>query len=107
MDLTLNKLLQDILNNEGGLRKNINPKVWGPPGWMFLEKVADSYPVKPKNIDKLRMVNFLTSLGYALPCKKCRANYIRFAMEYPPDKYVASSRKVKQWLRLYKRLNNK
>lgn len=94
--------LFEYLNKEGGVRKNVNPRIWGSSGWKFLDKVADSYPIAPTHNDKVQMINFLTSLGYALPCEKCRVNYIQFSMDYPPVNYVTSKRRVKQWFRLYK-----
>ena len=104
-------LLRDIqtallrsLEEEGGTRKNINPKIWGRSGWVFLDKVADSYPTKPTKNDKLQMIRFLTSLGYALPCQKCRYSYIDFSIDHPPVDYVDNKRKVKQWIKLYKKL---
>ena len=98
----IQRALLESIAEEGGRRKNINPKIWGRDGWAFLDKVADSYPVKPDKHDRLQMIRFLTSLGYALPCQKCRHNYIDFVMEYPPVDYVGSKRRVKQWIKLYK-----
>lgn len=105
MSLTLHEIqlsLFEYLSKGGGVRKNVNPSVWGPSGWKFLDKVSDSYPVTPTRNDKIQMINFLTSLGYALPCERCRVNYVQFSMNYPPVDYVSSRRRVKKWFRLYK-----
>ena len=31
---------------------SLNPKVWGPHAWFFLETVAMAYPIDPTNEDK-------------------------------------------------------
>ena len=32
---------------------NINPSIWGEPGWIFLHSITFSYPEKPTKEDKI------------------------------------------------------
>jgi hypothetical protein len=56
-------------------------KVWGPPAWFFLHSIAMAYPKKidednPRHIEiKKKMYNFLSSLGFILPCPICGDSY--------------------------------
>jgi len=86
------------------VRKNVNPKVWGPPGWAFIDKIVEGYPDKPGRRDRIHMLEFLTSLGHVLPCADCRANHIAFSKRHPPKNYVNSKENVRKWIRLYKRM---
>lgn len=85
-------------------RRNVSPKVWGPPGWKFIDKVVDGYPEKPSRREKIAMLEFLTSFGHVLPCKECRENHVTFSLDHPPKNYVSSRRQVKRWISMYKRM---
>jgi len=104
------RLLLDYIsaenNDKGGTkRKNLNPKTWGTEGWAFLDSIVEGYPTRAGRFDQVQMLDFLTSLGYVLPCARCRDNYEAFASKYPPIEYVSSKRRVKAWLKAYKRKN--
>lgn len=86
-------------------RRNINPKIWGAPGWKFIDKIVEGYPVKASSRDKMHMLEFLISLGHVLPCEKCRDNHIRFSMKHPPSKYIGGRASVRKWIRMYKNIN--
>ena len=93
------KHIQTDLSPKRSVRKNYNPKVWGPPAWKFLDKIAMGYPVKPTHHDQMQMLDFLQSLGHMLlPCARCRENYMDFCERNPPMNAVASKKKVKAWL---------
>ena len=83
-------------------RRNVNPDVWGPPGWEFLDKIVEGYPVRASHNDKVMMLEFLTSLGHMLPCERCRYNYKRFSQNNNPIDYVDSRARVRSWLKRYK-----
>ena len=53
----------------------MNPKIWGPPGWIFLHSIAYGYPNNPTPEEKKAAINFLNSLGHMLPCKTCSELY--------------------------------
>ena len=83
-------------------RKNVSPKIWGPPAWLFLDKVVEGYPVKAGRVDKVKMLDFLTSLGYVLPCERCRYNYETFKRTKPIINSLNGRASVKRWLTSYK-----
>lgn len=85
-----------------GQQRNINPTLWGPPAWEFIDYIVMHYPESPTIQDKTRMVNFVTSLGNVLPCEKCRASYTAFMKAYPPLHNVSSRSALGQWFSTYK-----
>lgn len=86
------------------MRKNINPRIWGGPGWEFIDAVVDGYPESPSGVEKIAMTHFLSSLEFVLPCEECRKNYANFVKKTPLD--VRSRRLVKDWLKKYKEASN-
>jgi glycosyltransferase involved in cell wall biosynthesis len=54
---------------------NLNPKIWGPHAWFFLDSIILSLPNKLNNEQKIIYKNFFTSLQYILPCELCREHY--------------------------------
>lgn len=83
-------------------RPNFNPKAWGPPAWVFLDTVLASYPVNAMVHDQLWMIDFLTVLGHALPCDRCRTNFNEFRRLYPIVNHVGGRAEVQRWLKSYK-----
>jgi hypothetical protein len=71
---------------------NISPDEWGPPAWRFMHYITMAYPDNPTNIDKQNMKSFFSSIGYILPCEKCRLNFSRHTSSYPLNDDVLSSR---------------
>tara|TARA_B100001248_G_C27385186_1_gene459234 strand:+ start:925 stop:1335 length:411 start_codon:yes stop_codon:yes gene_type:complete len=53
----------------------MNPKIWGPHGWIFLHSIAYGYPNDPTPDEKKAAINFFNSLGHMLPCKTCSELY--------------------------------
>lgn len=53
----------------------MNPKIWGPSGWIFLHSIAYGYPNEPSSDEREAAINFFKSMGYMLPCKTCSELY--------------------------------
>lgn len=84
-------------------RLNMDPKVWGPPAWLFLDAVTQSFPVTAMLQDQLWMIDFLTALGDALPCERCRVNYKKWVQMNPIGNYVGGRQQVQNWIQTYKK----
>ena len=99
----LERIAEDAGRSITRKRVNMNPKLWGPPGWKFIDKIIAGYPVTAGHRDKVMMLDFLTSLGYLLPCARCRKNYTAFTEAYPPIEYVGGKTLVRRWINAYKK----
>lgn len=78
---------------------NLNPKIWGPHGWFFIESIIIALP---NNID-LNMQNelkhFFISLQSLLPCEKCRLHFSEYIKKTDIVNYDFSNKNnVIKWI---------
>ena len=79
-------------------RININPNIWGPKGWFFLDSIILSYPLNPSFDDKKKFREFFTLVPEMLPCAKCRQHYGEFISKFPlNDEILSSKNKLINW----------
>lgn len=70
------------------VRRNVHPKVWGGPTWIFLRSVAKAMP-RPLT-EKAReafVLLFTVCLPELLPCGTCRENMRKHLESLPPDAF--------------------
>lgn len=78
---------------------NLNPVVWGPHAWFFLDSVVMGMPDTPSPSEAAVYKSFFTSLQFLLPCLKCRLHYAANLEESPlTDDILASKDKMLRWL---------
>lgn len=78
---------------------NLNPKIWGPHAWFFLDSIMLSLPNKLNNEQKNIYKNFFTSLQYILPCEGCRNHYTENLKKYPlTDQILSNKENMIKWL---------
>lgn len=53
----------------------MDPKIWGPSGWLFLHTVTFNYPTNPSEEDKKNYKEFFDSLKNVIPCPICSEHY--------------------------------
>jgi hypothetical protein len=58
---------------------NLNPKIWGPHAWFFLDSVIMSINNDDMNVYK----DFFVRLGDVLPCGSCRVHYNDYLASFP------------------------
>lgn len=77
----------------------MDPKIWGPPGWLFMHSITLVYPKNPTPKDKETYKNFFLHMSEVLPCSACRHNFKLHLVKYPLDDTVLSSRRnLVEWL---------
>lgn len=77
---------------------NISPSTWGKTAWKFIHSTALTYPNNPTPAEKNAMTNFIFSLQYILPCKKCRENFKLELQKYPLGKNIESKQALNTWI---------
>jgi len=78
---------------------NINPDLWGPHCWKFLNYLATSYPEKPTQDIKNNVKNFINSLKNVIPCEKCREHFQLNLKNYPLDDNILNNKNnLIEWL---------
>ena len=87
--------IKHITNN----RINLDPKIWGPHGWLFIESCLLSYPNNPSNNDKSNFKNFIYSIKSILPCSNCRDHFSEYLDNHPLDDNILSSKEnILKWI---------
>lgn len=61
----------------------MDPKIWGPPAWKFLDIIILNYPQNPTENDKVIYKSFFESLKNILPCGACKQHYALNLQKYP------------------------
>lgn len=75
----------------------LDPKIWGPPAWIFLHSTTFGYSKTPTDEEKNDMKNLLISLKSTLPCNGCKKNY-KSHLETLTDDIISSKEKLVKWL---------
>uniref|UniRef100_A0A6C0CYR7 thiol oxidase n=1 Tax=viral metagenome TaxID=1070528 RepID=A0A6C0CYR7_9ZZZZ len=86
-------------------RQNLDPKIWGPHAWKFVESVFHSFPTAPASEwteEDRRCVeqigNFFQCLSFILPCENCRQDYQKFLIAYPIEDSLDSPKSLWLWI---------
>ena len=99
------------------LRENIDPRVWGPYAWKFLESLVCSLPPSPSDNSEslpsystsdVDLISTLTNffehdLGILLPCEKCRSHYANFIVSHPVTDSMVSRQRGLEWIYTYQK----
>jgi hypothetical protein len=86
----------------------MNTTFWGPSGWKFLHTLTFIYPINPSFSDKVKMREFMSSLYLILPCKYCRASFLKYSNSLPIDEYLESRYMMIEWLyKIHNKVNKK
>jgi hypothetical protein len=63
----------------------MEPEVWGPSLWKFLNIICLNYPNKPTLIDRHNYSNFFNSLDNIIPCEACKYHYKLYLKQNAPN----------------------
>lgn len=86
----------------------MNPEVWGPRGWFFLESICMAYPDRPSAEEAARMRSFFLALPHVLPCPACGQHFLRNLQLDPLEPALASRDTLVPWiLRMHNRVRIK
>jgi hypothetical protein len=78
---------------------NLNPNVWGPHGWFFLDSIVLSMPNNLSYEQKIIYKNFFTSLKDVLPCAACREHYKENLIKFPLTDIILSKKEnIIRWI---------
>lgn len=78
---------------------SIDPKVWGPHGWIFLHSITQGYPRTPTKANKEIMRDFFKTLPEVLPCSTCGDSLREHMRKYPlTNKELLSRERLMNWL---------
>mgnify|MGYP005677495805 FL=1 len=70
----------------------MDPKIWGPHAWFFLDTIAINYPDSPINETKNNYKNFIKSFIEIIPCNVCKRGIKKIMRQNPLTLKVLGSR---------------
>lgn len=78
---------------------NLNPKIWGPHAWFFIDSILLSLPSHLNNNLQQQLKNFFISFSVLLPCELCRNHFLEYMKETDLINYDFSNKdKIIIWL---------
>lgn len=82
----------------------MDTRFWGPSGWRLLHLITFGYQPHQKD----RMLAFLETLPFVLPCKFCRSSLITYYEELPPQDHLQSQEVLSKWMwKIHGKVNQK
>ena len=76
----------------------LDPSVWGPHYWFFLNTVALSYPHYPNTITKKKYYDLFQNLPLFIPVEKVANNFSNLLQEYPIVPYLDNRESLVRWI---------
>jgi len=76
----------------------MDPKIWGPPAWIFLHCITIGHSNCPTPDNKQNIKDFFENLHKILPCKNCKSHFKNYIGKNPLTEDILNSReKLFMW----------
>ena len=86
----------------------LDPKVWGPHYWFFLNTLAMTYPNHPNTITKKKYYEFVQNLPLFLPVEEISKEFSKLLEEYPVTPYLDNRDSFVKWMHfIHNKINEK
>ena len=76
----------------------MNPNVWGPHFWFFLQTIAMNYPLHPNAITKRKYYELIQNLPLFIPLPEIGNKFARLLDQYPITPYLSSRLSFMKWV---------
>lgn len=76
----------------------LEPKIWGPHYWFFLQTLALSYPDFPNEVMKRKYYDFFMNLPLFIPDVKMGQKFSEMLDKYPVSPYLGSKDSLIRWI---------
>jgi hypothetical protein len=86
----------------------LEPNVWGPHFWFFINTIAISYPNYPNDITKKKYYEFIMNLPLFIPIEGMGNEFSKLLDEYPVTSYLDSKTSFVRWVHfIHNKINEK
>ncbi len=86
---------------------DLDPEVWGPHYWFFLESVAYTYPEYPNKTTKRKYYDLIHNLPLFIPHTKIADRFASLLDKYPVSPYLDKKDSFKRWVNfIHNRIND-
>jgi len=76
----------------------LDPKVWGPYYWFFLQTIAQSYPNMPTSTTKRKYYDFVQNIPLFIPNEEIGNKFSVLLDEFPVSPYLDSRDSFIRWV---------
>ena len=76
----------------------LDPDIWGPHFWFFLNTIAVIYPKYPNAVTKKKYYDFIQNLPLFIPNEKISADFERLINKYPISPYLDNRKSIVKWV---------
>jgi len=86
----------------------LNPDIWGPHFWFFINTIAISYPNHPNDITKKKYYEFIMNLPLFIPVEGMGNEFSKLLDEYPVASYLDTKTSFVRWVHfIHNKINEK
>lgn len=76
----------------------LNPEIWGPHYWFFLETISLTYPLHPNDVSKKKYYDFIQNLPLFIPNPEIGNNFSKLIDTFPVTPYLDSRLSFMKWI---------
>ena len=76
----------------------LEPKVWGPHMWFFINTIAMTYPNRPNAVTKKKYYDFMQNLPMFIPIEHMSGEFSKLLDEYPIQPYLDTKESFIRWV---------
>jgi len=86
----------------------LDPKVWGPHYWFFLNTVAMTYPNYPNAVTKKKYYEFIQNIPLFIPVEEISKEFSNLIDKYPITPYLDNRDSFVRWVHfMHNKINEK
>jgi len=86
----------------------LDPKIWGPHYWFFLQTVAMTYPHYPNTVTKKKYYEFIQNLPLFIPVEQISKDFEKLIELYPITPYLDNRDSFVRWTHfIHNKINEK
>lgn len=77
---------------------NLDPKIWGPSYWFFLDNIAFNYPANPNDVIKKKYYEVIQNFPIFIPNNKISNEFQNLLNLYPVKPYLDNKQSLIRWV---------
>ena len=86
----------------------LDPEIWGPHFWFFINTLSLNYPNNPNDVTKKKYYEFIQNLPLFIPVEEIANDFDKLLKLYPVSSYLDSKKSFVKWVHfIHNKINEK
>ena len=86
----------------------LDPEIWGPHFWFFINTLSLNYPNNPNDVTKKKYYEFIQNLPLFIPVEEIANDFDKLLKLYPVSSYLDSKKSFVKWVHFkHNKINEK